>query len=92
MKCFEHETQSYTYLIPKLQELRSLKSLKPLKPLEPLKPFEQLESLKSLEPLKPLKPLAFPKCFYASDDQGLLIMENLKAENFDVVKKKPERE
>jgi hypothetical protein len=65
MKCFEHETQSYTYLIPKLQELRSMKSL---------------------------KPLAFPKCFYASDDQGLLIMENLKAENFDVAKKKPERE
>ncbi len=104
MKCFEHETQSYTYLIPKLQELRSLKSLKPLKPLEPLeslepleplKPLESLESLKpleSLDPLKPLKPLAFPKCFYASDHEALLIMENLKAENFDVVKKKPERE
>ena len=64
MKSFEHETQTYTYLIPKLQELRISRGL---------------------------KRLAFPQCFYASDDEALLIMENLKVQNFDVVRKKPER-
>ncbi len=64
MKSFEHEAQTYNYLIPKLQELRASRRL---------------------------KPLAFPKCFYASVDESLLILENLKAQNFDVLRKKPER-
>jgi hypothetical protein len=38
-----------------------------------------------------LKPLAFPKCFYASDDDAILILENAKSLNYEVVKKEPER-
>ena len=64
MKSFEHETQAYTYLIPKLQELRASRRL---------------------------KLLAFPKCFYASNAEALLIIENLKVQNFEVIRKKPER-
>jgi len=64
MKIFDKETETYTYLIPKLQEIRSHKSL---------------------------KPLAFAKCFYASAKDELLILENMKAQNFVVIRKKPER-
>ncbi len=38
-----------------------------------------------------LKPLAFARCFYASAENELIIMENLKIQNFQVVQKKPER-
>ena len=41
---------------------------------------------------KNLKPLAFPKCFYASAEDAILILENVKSQNFEVVEKKPERE
>ena len=64
MKIFERETLTYTYLIPKLQEIRSQKSL---------------------------KPLAFAKCFYGSAKDELLILENMKAQNYVVIQKKPER-
>ncbi len=40
---------------------------------------------------KNLKPLPFPKCFYASAKDELLILENLKAQNFVILPKKPER-
>jgi len=65
MKAFEKETQSYTFIIPKLQELRISNNL---------------------------KPLTFPKCFYASVDEQLIILENLKSKNYKVTPKKPERE
>jgi hypothetical protein len=39
-----------------------------------------------------LKPLAFPKCFFASAQQELILLENLKVKDFQVVLKKPERE
>ena len=38
-----------------------------------------------------LKPLAFAKCFYASAADELIILENMKAQNFEVILKKPER-
>ena len=38
-----------------------------------------------------LKPLAFPKCFYASAEQSLLILENMKAQDYVVVPKKIQR-
>jgi Ecdysteroid kinase-like family len=38
-----------------------------------------------------LKPLAFPKCFYSSADDAILILENAKSLNYEVVEKKPER-
>ena len=38
-----------------------------------------------------LKPLAFPKCFYASADDAIFILENAKSLNYEVVEKKPER-
>ena len=39
-----------------------------------------------------LKPLAFPRCFYASADDAILILETAKSLNYEVVEKKPERE
>jgi hypothetical protein len=38
-----------------------------------------------------LKPLAFAKCFYASAENELVLMENLKEQQFGVVEKKPQR-
>ena len=38
-----------------------------------------------------LKPLAFPKYFYSSSEDAILILENVKCKNFEVVEKKPER-
>ena len=40
---------------------------------------------------KKLKPLAFPKCLYSSVEDSILILENMKEQNFQVVEKKPER-
>jgi hypothetical protein len=40
---------------------------------------------------KQLKPLTVPKCFYASVEEQLILLENLKGENYEVVLKKPER-
>ena len=40
---------------------------------------------------KELKPLTVPKCFYASVENQLILLENLKDENYEVVHKKPER-
>ena len=37
-----------------------------------------------------LKPLAFPKCFYASVEDSVLVLENLKSNNFEVIDKKPD--
>ena len=38
-----------------------------------------------------LRPLSFPNCLYASAEDELILMENLKAKGFRVVEKKPER-
>jgi hypothetical protein len=38
------------------------------------------------------KPLPFAKCFYSSAEDLLIILENMKAEGYVVIKKKPERE
>ena len=40
---------------------------------------------------KNLKPLAFPKCLYSSVEDSILILENMKEQNYQVVEKKPER-
>ena len=37
-----------------------------------------------------LKPLAFPKCLYSSLEDSILILENMKEQNYQVVEKKPE--
>ena len=47
--------------------------------------------LQKLRHQKNLKPLAFPKCFYGSAEKELLLMENLKVQNYEVVLKKPQR-
>ena len=31
--------------------------------------------------------LAFPKCFYASDDEGVIVLENLKIKGFRTIPK-----
>jgi hypothetical protein len=50
-----------------------------------------IPKLQKMREEKGLKRLAFAKCFYASYDESLIIMENLKVVNFEVVAKKPER-
>ena len=65
-----------------------------------MKAFEQegqtytwlIPNLQKVREEKNLKPLAFPKCFYASSEESLILLENLKVQNFEVVVKKPERE
>ena len=47
--------------------------------------------LQKLRQQNNLKSLAFPKCFYGSAEKQLLLMENLKAQNYSTVVKKPER-
>ena len=64
MNAFEQEVKTYTWLIPRLQELREQNNL---------------------------APIPFPKCFYASVEDSLMLLENLKIQNFEVVEKKPER-
>jgi hypothetical protein len=64
-----------------------------------MKAFEQegraytllIPSFQKLRDEKQLKPLAFPKCFYASVEDSLLLLENMKRKDFEVVEKKPER-
>ncbi len=64
-----------------------------------MKAFEQegrtytwlIPNLQKVREEKNLKPLAFPKCFYASTEDSLILLENLKVQNFEVVVKKPER-
>jgi hypothetical protein len=55
MGAFESEVPSYSFTIPRLQELRAARNLEPLK---------------------------FAKCFYASVDEEILILENLKEKDF----------
>ena len=50
-----------------------------------------IPKLQAMRAEKNLKQLAFPKCFYASSDEFILIMENMKAQGFDVIPKKMER-
>jgi hypothetical protein len=50
-----------------------------------------IPSFQKLRKEKNLKPLAFPKCFYSSVEESLLLLENMKKQNFEVVEKKPER-
>jgi hypothetical protein len=50
-----------------------------------------IPNLQKLREEKNLKPLAFPKCFYASTEESLILLENIKLQNFEVVEKKPER-
>ena len=65
-----------------------------------MKAFEQegqtytwlIPNLQKVREEKNLNPLAFPKCFYASPEDSLILLENLKVQNFEVVVKKPERE
>jgi hypothetical protein len=64
-----------------------------------MKVFEQegktytwlIPQLQKMREEKGLKRLAFAKCFYASAEDTLIILENLKVVNFEVVAKKPER-
>ena len=65
-----------------------------------MKAFEQegrsytwlIPSFQKLRKEKHLKPLAFPKCFYSSVEDSLLLLENMKKQNYEVVEKKPEHE
>jgi len=50
-----------------------------------------IPALQKLREEKQLKPLAFPKCVYSSEEECLLMMENLKKQNFEVIPKKAER-
>ena len=50
-----------------------------------------IPSFQKLRKEKHLKPLAFPKCFYSSVEDSILLLENMKQQNFVVVEKKPER-
>ena len=50
-----------------------------------------IPSLQKFRAEKKLKPLSFPKCFYASVNDSLIILENMKAKGFEVVEKKIER-
>ena len=50
-----------------------------------------LPILDKLRAEKDLKPLSFPKCYYASVEDSLVILENLKDKGFEVVEKKTER-
>ena len=34
--------------------------------------------------------LQFPKCFYASDEEGVIVLENLKSLGFKTVPKSPD--
>ena len=34
--------------------------------------------------------LPFPKCFYASDEEGVIVLENLKSLGFKTVPKSPD--
>ena len=47
--------------------------------------------LQKLRLEKDLRPLSFPNYLYASAEDELILMENLKAKGFRVVEKKPER-
>ena len=51
-----------------------------------------IPKLQAMRAEKNLKPLAFPKCFYVSAENSILILENMKAQDYDVVEKKLERE
>jgi Ecdysteroid kinase-like family len=50
-----------------------------------------IPQVQAMRAQKNLKPLAFPKCFYISSEDSILILENMKAQNFDVIPKKLER-
>ena len=50
-----------------------------------------IPQLQAMRAEKGLKPLAFPKCFYVSAENSILILENMKAQNYDVIEKKLER-
>jgi hypothetical protein len=50
-----------------------------------------IPTLRKLRDENHLKPLAFARCFYASVDECLILLENLKIQNYVVVHKKPER-
>ena len=64
-----------------------------------MKAFEQevktytwlIPRLQKLREERNLAQIPFPKCFYASVEDSLMLMENLKIQNFEVVEKKPER-
>jgi hypothetical protein len=64
-----------------------------------MKAFEQegraytwlIPTLQRTRSEKNLKPLAFPKCFYLSVEDSIILLENLKMQNYEVVEKKPER-
>lgn len=34
--------------------------------------------------------MAFPKCYYASVEDSILVLENLKIRNFEVIEKRPD--
>jgi hypothetical protein len=51
-----------------------------------------IPALQKLREENKLKPLAFANCYYSSAEQFLLLLENLKVQNYVVVQKKPERE
>ena len=50
-----------------------------------------IPKIQDIRASKGLEPLPFPKCFYASAEEELLVMENLKLQKFEVIEKKPER-
>ena len=50
-----------------------------------------IPKLQALRAENNLKPLAFPKCFYASSEDSILILENMKAQMYEVAQKKMER-
>ncbi len=51
-----------------------------------------IPQMQSLRKASNLKPMAFARCFYASAQQELIVLENLKSRDFQVVPKKPQRE
>ena len=50
-----------------------------------------IPKLQALRLERNLRPLAFPKCFYCSPEESILILENMKTQGYDIVPKKMER-
>ncbi len=50
-----------------------------------------IPALQKFRESRSLKKLSFADCFYASVEESVLILDNLKMKGFGVIKKQPER-
>jgi hypothetical protein len=51
-----------------------------------------IPALQKIREEKSMKRLSFADSFYASTEKCVIVLDNLKAKGFDVIKKQPERE